>query len=284
MVDRAPKVSLGLPVYNAEKYLTHALNGLLEQDYEDFELIISDNSSTDGTSEICKEYARTDRRIRYFRNNRNMGWQQIIIVHSSLHGDSSSSGLRMMMISRKRCFFASCEHWKKHHPMCALAYSFCEYVDEDGKIENMDSDRDRPAQSVASQPARARVEKHPHVQFDLLGLVRSDVLRQTHLHGLFPGSDHVLLSRISDAGYICGNTRTAVAHSKTCRSVVHEAQGTGGTARIVQPGRERIILYFGSVGPREPGTHQIGSFDTERGQGQDIMYGGSGVISTLLRS
>src|SRR4051812_10444894 len=80
---RTPKVSVGLPVYNAEKYLDDSLRNLLNQSYADFELIISDNASTDATEEICRGYAAKDRRIIYHRNNCNMGiaWNHNRVFH-----------------------------------------------------------------------------------------------------------------------------------------------------------------------------------------------------------
>src|SRR5947207_10432807 len=73
MTERPPKVSIGLPVFNGEKFLAGALNGLLQQEFEDFELIISDNASTDSTEAICRDFATKDRRIRYQRNKTNIG-------------------------------------------------------------------------------------------------------------------------------------------------------------------------------------------------------------------
>jgi glycosyltransferase involved in cell wall biosynthesis len=72
-MDRQPRLSIGLPVYNSEAYLGASLESLLGQSYEDFELTISDNASTDGTSDICLRYSKTDSRIRYFRQMRNIG-------------------------------------------------------------------------------------------------------------------------------------------------------------------------------------------------------------------
>jgi len=69
----APRLSVGLPVYNGENYLAKALDALLSQTYTDFELIISDNASTDGTPEICRKYAAADSRIRYLRQEVNIG-------------------------------------------------------------------------------------------------------------------------------------------------------------------------------------------------------------------
>jgi glycosyltransferase involved in cell wall biosynthesis len=70
---RVPRVSIGLPVYNAGGFLEPALASVMGQTYEDFEFIISDNASTDGTSERCRELAESDRRVRYFRSNVNRG-------------------------------------------------------------------------------------------------------------------------------------------------------------------------------------------------------------------
>ena len=67
------KVSIGMPVYNGEKYIRDALNSLLEQTFSNFELIISDNCSTDGTAKICQEYALRDNRIIYHRQKTNIG-------------------------------------------------------------------------------------------------------------------------------------------------------------------------------------------------------------------
>ncbi|WP_041596220.1 glycosyltransferase family 2 protein [Halothece sp. PCC 7418] len=68
-----PRVSIGLPVYNGERFLRETLDSILAQTFEEFELIISDNASTDKTAEICQEYLAKDQRVRYFRNSENLG-------------------------------------------------------------------------------------------------------------------------------------------------------------------------------------------------------------------
>ena len=73
MTAKVPKVSIGLPVFNGAKYLAGTLDRLLSQTYPDFEIVVSDNASTDETSEICADYCNRDKRIRYFRNNSNIG-------------------------------------------------------------------------------------------------------------------------------------------------------------------------------------------------------------------
>ena len=68
-----PLVTVGMPVYNGEKFIREALDALLAQTYTDFELIISDNASTDGTEASCRGYAGRDSRIRYVRQSENRG-------------------------------------------------------------------------------------------------------------------------------------------------------------------------------------------------------------------
>ncbi len=68
-----PKVSIGFPVYNGGEFIRGALDSLVSQSFEDLEIIISDNASTDSTEEICREYAKNDSRINYIRHSENLG-------------------------------------------------------------------------------------------------------------------------------------------------------------------------------------------------------------------
>ena len=70
---REPLVSIGVFVYNGERFLAHQLDSLRGQTLRDFELIISDNASTDRTAEICREYEARDTRVRYIRQPGNIG-------------------------------------------------------------------------------------------------------------------------------------------------------------------------------------------------------------------
>ena len=68
-----PRVTIGLPVYNGERHLRESVESILAQTFEDFELIISDNASTDGSGAIAREVAARDPRVRYHRHPRNLG-------------------------------------------------------------------------------------------------------------------------------------------------------------------------------------------------------------------
>lgn len=72
-VGEQPLVSIGLPAFNGERYLASTIRSILDQDFADFELIIGDNASTDGTRAVCEAFAAADPRIRYHHNPRNLG-------------------------------------------------------------------------------------------------------------------------------------------------------------------------------------------------------------------
>lgn len=76
-----PRISIGLPVYNGERFIRKKLESLLTQTFKDFEVIISDNASTDSTPIICERFSKNDNRIRYIRQSTNMGsWHNFNFV------------------------------------------------------------------------------------------------------------------------------------------------------------------------------------------------------------
>src|SRR5262245_40416583 len=70
---QAPLITIGLPCYNSERFIRQSIDSLLAQTYRDFVLLISDNASTDGTAAICQGYAAQDSRVKYTRNETNIG-------------------------------------------------------------------------------------------------------------------------------------------------------------------------------------------------------------------
>lgn len=98
-----PKVSVGLPTYNGEKYLAEALQSLLTQSFTDFEIIVSDNASTDRSAEIVHDMARSDPRVRYFKTDTNIG--------------SIANHNRTFQLAKGEFF-----HWHGHDDLCAPTY------------------------------------------------------------------------------------------------------------------------------------------------------------------
>jgi len=81
-----PKITIGIPVYNGEKFIHKCIESILQQTNRNFELIISDNASTDSTPEICKEFLNKDDRINFVRQNKNMGvlWNYHFLVEKAV--------------------------------------------------------------------------------------------------------------------------------------------------------------------------------------------------------
>ena len=132
-MNAVPRLSIGLPVYNGENYLAESLDALLGQTYEDFELIISDNASTDGTADICRRYEKQDSRIRYVRQPRNIGCApNHNFVVGQARGELFKWASHDDLYARdllKRCVDALDEY-----PHVVLAHSWTAMIDGSGTV------------------------------------------------------------------------------------------------------------------------------------------------------
>jgi glycosyltransferase involved in cell wall biosynthesis len=133
LIGTTPLVSIGLPVYNGERFLPRALDSLLAQTFTDFELVISDNASTDKTSEICQAYQTKDVRVRYYCNEKNMGmgWNFDRVIELSL--------APYFMYAAdddwwEPDFIRLLFHELEIHPEAAVALSSLDIVDEEGNL------------------------------------------------------------------------------------------------------------------------------------------------------
>jgi len=82
-----PEVTIGLPVYNGEKFLKEKITSILKQIDTDFEIIISDNASSDNTKEICEEFLKQDKRIIYHRQKNNIGFESFLYILKQAKGE-----------------------------------------------------------------------------------------------------------------------------------------------------------------------------------------------------
>jgi glycosyltransferase involved in cell wall biosynthesis len=185
-------VSIGLPVYNGEKYLGEAIGSVLSQTFEDFELLISDNASTDRTEEICKKYADKDPRIRYYRNERNLGAAKNFNLVFEL-----SSGVYFKWIAADEViesdFLEKCVDLLDNNPSMVLAGSKYVAVNEfDNTTRNLDYDHNLRSPR-AHQRFRRLVGERVGSEHPIWGVIRSSVLRRTRLIRPFIGSDSYLV-------------------------------------------------------------------------------------------
>ena len=194
----APKVSIALPVYNGDRYLSQAIGSILAQTYRDFELIISDNASTDGTQGICREFERRDARIRYYRQPRNVGASPNFNVCYEL-----ASGEYFKWAAHDDFhepeYLAECVKALDAHPDAVLCHSMVRLVDDqDHLIEIFRPIEPAAASSRASERFAARI-RNPRC-LDIWGLIRMDALRNSVLIGSYIGMDRALLLELALRG------------------------------------------------------------------------------------
>ena len=134
------QVSIGIPVYNGEKYLAAALDSLLAQSFRDFEIVISDNASTDRTAEICRCYQNKDARVRYFRSDQNLGaaWNHNRVIELSsapLFKWAACDDLHDPL------YLARCVDALHNDSGVVLSHTYLRVIDEEGKALRFDSER-----------------------------------------------------------------------------------------------------------------------------------------------
>jgi glycosyltransferase involved in cell wall biosynthesis len=200
-VSKRPQISVGLPVYNGEKYLRVAIDSLLNQDFQNFELIIADNASTDATEQICRAYAAADPRVRYHRNATNIG--------------SARNYARVFELARAQ-FFKWVAHDDYFYPSLlsrcyevygsapastVLVYPRVDLIDEQGNVFGCAPDR---VECRHKQPYHrlAHVLANVSYAYPVFGLARTAVLRRTKLTGSVPYWDESLLAELALYGEI----------------------------------------------------------------------------------
>lgn len=198
MTAAIPRVSIGIPVYNCEAYLEQTLAAVLAQTFEDFELVLSDNASTDRTAEICRDYAARDRRIRLTTHAVNRGAQ---------------FNFRFVFQSARAPYFRWCagDDWfapeslatciavLDAHPEVVLCYPKTVLVDGTGQfLREYDDGLDlRDVDPVVRY--RQVVERIVYVNV-IYGLMRSEAIRRTGLISHFPGADQLFVAELALQG------------------------------------------------------------------------------------
>jgi glycosyltransferase involved in cell wall biosynthesis len=178
-MSQIPRVSIGLAVYNGENYVAESIEALLSQTYEDFELIISDNASTDGTADICRDYAKLDSRIRYYRQPRNIGSapNHNFTIHQA-RGELFKTAAHDDLYGRS--LLKLCVNALDEHPDVVLAHSWSAVIDGTGAVTHI---VDYPVNTAASSaPERFRSMLFDGWGDDEGGVIRMDVLRKSPLH------------------------------------------------------------------------------------------------------
>ena len=200
MVTKIPRLSIGLPVYNGESHIREAISSLLDQTYEDFELIISDNGSTDKTQQICSEYAEKDSRVKYFRNEKNFGaaWNFNHVFELS-SGEFFKWAASDDIIAPE--FLTRCVTVLEQTPSILLCHSKTGKINQFGEVVGeynfeLINDSEKPHERFREMLNR---KGFPWIIF---GVFRTNALKKTTGFGDYIGSDWNLLAEISLLGRI----------------------------------------------------------------------------------
>lgn len=196
-----PRLSIGLPVYNGEDYLAQSLDALLGQTYEDFELIISSNASTDATDDICRSYEARDPRIRFFRQPENIGAApNHDFVFRQARGELFKWASGDDLYARD--LLSRCIALLDEHPDVVLAHSWTAAIDGNGDVIQaleypLATDSPRASERLRSMlfpddelPGAIRAD-------DFYGVIRSDVLRRVKPHGSFYHADQTFMAEVA---------------------------------------------------------------------------------------
>lgn len=189
------RVSIGMPVYNAGKYLQKTVDALLSQSYENFELILSDNASTDNTEEICRIYARTDHRIRYYRSEMNMGaaWNFNYVFGLSV-GEYFKWAAADDLCAPE--LLQRCVDVLECHPEVVVCYAKTRIIDEhDVVLQDYHDDLHLPMKSPRER--FVKLMRSLRLCNAVFGVMRRDILGKTPLIGNYIGSDICLLAELS---------------------------------------------------------------------------------------
>lgn len=205
MTSNKPRVSIGMPVFNGERYLAQSLESMLSQTFSDFELIISDNGSQDGTEEICRHYAAKDKRIRYFRQETNRGaaWN-----HNTVFRLTSGEYFKWHCHDDlcDATFLEKCIAVLDREPSVVLCYSQFARIDDQGKLIETkmlgwDPIGSSPVSGLVSPGERFRTLIYRrNACEEIYGLMRRWVAEETQLIGGYTQSDDNFLAELALRG------------------------------------------------------------------------------------
>ena len=195
IISNTPKVSIGMPVYNGEKYIEEAISCVLRQSYRNIELIISDNASTDRTSSICQSFASQDSRICYIRQNKNLGAPaNYNIVREKSRGSYFKWASANDYLDLN--FIESCLSFMDIYNDVVLVYGKTILIDDNGYIIK---EYQEPFELKQDDLSERFIELLNAIRLNNVfnGLIRSDILSKCRPLGLYLSSDYPLMAELA---------------------------------------------------------------------------------------
>jgi hypothetical protein len=199
--QRLPRVSVSVPVYNGERYIRRTLESVLAQTFTDFELIVTDNASTDGTEAICREFAARDPRVRYFRAEQNRGisgnfrWGFELARGEYFKWNAADDFIAPTFLER-------CIRVLEEDPGVVLAFPRTVIVDENNDpIRENDYDAEADVASPAVRFHRLmNIDHRRHGAHELWGVMRRADLARIPVYDRVVRTDSIMLARLAILG------------------------------------------------------------------------------------
>ncbi|MBE7474452.1 MAG: glycosyltransferase family 2 protein [Anaerolineae bacterium] len=237
MTQNKPRVSIGLTLFNGEKYIRETIDSILSQTFTNFELIISDNASTDSSQQICEEYAAKDERIKYYRNVKNLG-----VAPNLNRVFELSSGEYFKWADHDDIlapdFLMRCVEVLDNYSEVAVCFPKTKLIDENGVFIG---DYD-PLPKTDSRKAHIRfgnlITAPDGRAIQTMGLTRSSLLKKTVMNRSYPASDEVLLANLALLGYFYEIPERLLFYR------IHPKQSTKG---VLASERARVLFFDTSL-------------------------------------
>lgn len=203
------RLTVGLPVNNGDACVADAIESAIAQTFTDWQMIICDNASTDRTSDICREFAARDSRIRYVRNDENIGLTRNFNKAFELSNSEYFKWLAHDDICLPK-FFERCIEALDANPIAAMAYPLGSAIDGNGKVLDryVWTTPQRYEQPSAAERFQALTTdfdrlnrvgtQHPGIYF--FGVMRSSLLGRTRLQMSHMWSDISMLAELALEG------------------------------------------------------------------------------------
>jgi glycosyltransferase involved in cell wall biosynthesis len=200
MTNRAgPVVSIGMPVFNGENFISPALESIVAQSYENLQIVIGDNASTDATESICREFAERDRRISYFRHSENLGASgNHDFVFFQSEGPLFKLAAHDDVLHPK--LIEKCVEALMTRPDYVLAFPRTRHIDADGLEHEAIDDNVVGMDSPSPAMRMGRITCLPNWATPVFGVFRREAVKSDTILGRYVGSDRTLLADLALAG------------------------------------------------------------------------------------
>jgi glycosyltransferase involved in cell wall biosynthesis len=241
-----PTVSIAIPVFNSSRYLAETIDSILNQTFQDFEIVITDGRSTDATPEICLQYAAQDSRVHYYRSEENYGpgWNYN-------QGFDRSQGKYFKWQAHDDLlapdFLEKCVAVLEEQPDVVLSHCYALHVDDNGnrlattpEYRHLNSDDLRPSQRWNELLITAGND----CGCEIFGLIRMSVLKQIPQQGSYAHADFIFVCHLALHGRF-HQVPEPLFHYR-----MHTAQAMQ-TLPTNLKGRRRLLPFTGPLPPTD---------------------------------